>query len=251
MWARGGISAAIAAIVITHGAIGHACGASAGGGGVAVCNVDEMREKERKKWHVAALYSFSDTALKFSGPTLAGVETFEQTRHAALAVGEWRATPRWNFQVGAGGLLGGTFYHPELLGAGGRDSIDPGFVGVVGTSFLALENDHAIPFVLLSAQFSSIIASTAPEVGYRAFDLRVGASVGWTLYRVLSPYAVLRVFGGPATWEIFGESITGTDKYHYQVGAGVSWLIARRIDVFAEGIAFGERGLSVGAGVTF
>jgi hypothetical protein len=213
--------------------------------------VDEMREKQRKKWHVAAIYSLSDTKLKFSGPSLDGIQTFDQTRHAALAVGEWRATPRWNFQLGAGGLLGGSFYHPDLLGTGGRDSLRPGFVGLLGTSFVALRNDHAIPFVLLSGQFSSIFASTSPDVAYRAFDLRFGASVGWTLLRVLSPYAVGRVFGGPAMWEIFGESITGPDKYHFQIGAGVSWLIARRFDVFAEGIALGERGLSVGVGMAF
>jgi hypothetical protein len=138
------------------------------------------------------------------------------------------------------------------LGSGGAVDIRPGFVGSLGASYVALRNDGAIPFVLTTAQISAIFASTSnDDAKYRAFDLRLGASVGWTFLRVLSPYAIVRLFGGPAYWTLFSEQVTGTDKHHYQLGAGLSGLIAERFDVFIEGIPLGERGITLGAGMTF
>ena len=220
-----------------------ACGASAGSSGVAVCNLSEERENVSKNWHVGGGYSFSETKIVFSQ---GGVDhKLAQSRHVALASLEWRSTPRWNFQFGAGALVAGRFET-----AGGPLDFNPGFVGMIGSSALVVKNDGAVPFVLGTAQLSGVTSSTKNDVGYHALDLRVGAAVGWTFFRTLSPYAVARAFGGPVFWELTGAKVIGTDLYKYQLGAGVSYMIANRLDLFVEGIGLGERGISAGLGLS-
>jgi hypothetical protein len=68
-------------------------------------------------------------------------------------------------------------------------------------------------FVLLTSQLT-YGSSTAGGVGYDALDLRVGAAVGTTLWKVLAPYEVGRAFGGPVYWRYQGASIVGTDDHH-------------------------------------
>jgi len=41
----------------------------------------------------------------------------------------------------------------------------------------------------------------------------------------------------------------GTDDHHWQVGAGLSLLLARKVDIFAEGVPLGELGVTAGAGL--
>jgi hypothetical protein len=88
-------------------------------------------------------------------------------------------------------------------------------------------------------------------VRYSAFDLRLGAVVGTTFFDRLSPYALGRVFGGPVYWRYQGAAVTGTDTHHYQLGAGLALMLARRLDIFAEAVPLGERSLSAGASVSF
>ena len=58
------------------------------------------------------------------------------------------------------------------------------------------------------------------------------------------------LYGNP--WRFDGASVTGTDLYKYQLGGGVALSLANhKVDVFAEGIAFGERGIAAGVGTTF
>jgi len=46
--------------------------------------------------------------------------------------------------------------------------------------------------------------------------------------------------------------VTGHDAYQYQVGGGLSLALFKgRLDVFAEGIALGEKGVAAGIGTTF
>ena len=87
---------------------------------------------------------------------------------------------------------------------------------------------------------------------FTALDLRVGAIAGKTIANVFTPYVTARAFGGPITWRFDGANVTGTDLYKYQLGGGLSLaLLDRRLDVFAEGIALGERGIAAGVGTTF
>jgi hypothetical protein len=52
-------------------------------------------------------------------------------------------------------------------------------------------------------------------------------------------------------WSYRGESMLGQDAHHYQLGGGVSAVIARRVDVFVEGSALGEQAVAGGAGFAF
>ncbi|MDB4940658.1 MAG: uncharacterized protein JWP97_192 [Labilithrix sp.] len=96
------------------------------------------------------------------------------------------------------------------------------------------------------------VSGAASSTTFTAGDLRAGVIVGKTFGDVLTPYVTGRVFGGPIYWHLDGASVTGTDLYKYQAGGGVSLaLLRRRLDVFAEGIALGERGFAAGLGTTF
>jgi hypothetical protein len=95
------------------------------------------------------------------------------------------------------------------------------------------------------------MVGASASVAYRALDLRLGALAGWPLFRTVSPYVVVRGFGGPVFWTYRGESRLGTDAYKYQVGAGLSLVVAGTVDVFVEGVPVGERGITAGAGISF
>ena len=64
-------------------------------------------------------------------------------------------------------------------------------------------------------------------------------------------YAAARLFGGPIFWKLQNDTVTGTDIYKYQLGAGASLVLARRIDIFVEGVVLGERLVSAGLGVSY
>ena len=123
-------------------------------------------------------------------------------------------------QLAAGSTLGGHLDTPS-----GVYAFSPGPTGAAGVSYRLLPGTR--PFVILTANLSFSAASTqlsggtGANVSYDAFDLRGGALVGTTFAGVLSPYAVVRAFGGPITWQYQGQSVTGTDAHHYQVGAGL------------------------------
>jgi hypothetical protein len=217
-----------------------ACGASGGGAaGISGCSLDEHEEGARLKWRLGADYSFTSTALHFDS----GLKV-DQVRNASLITLDYRPARRVTFEVGAGAFLGGSLTVSSV-----RYAMTPGFASVVGASWRVVDADGAIPFVLLTSQLS-YASSSAGDAGYNAFDLRIGAAVGTTFWNVLTPYLVGRAFGGPIYWRYKGGSIIGTDDHHWQVGAGFSLLLTRRVDLFAEGVPLGELGISAGAGVS-
>ena len=63
-------------------------------------------------------------------------------------------------------------------------------------------------------------------------------------------FAVARAFGGPIYWRAGGESVTGTDRYHYQDGLGTAYSLGAA-HLFAEGIPLGEQAVTVGGGAAF
>jgi hypothetical protein len=231
---------AITAVAFARPAL--ACGASAGGAaGVSGCSLEEHEESERPKWRLGADYSFTSTGLHFDS----GLHV-DETRNASLVTLDYRPLRRLTLEVGAGAFLGGSITVSSV-----RYAMAPGFASIVGASWRLVDADGAIPFVLLTSQLSYGSSSTAGGVGYDALDLRFGAAVGTTLWNVLTPYAVGRAFGGPIYWRYQGASIVGTDDHHWQVGAGFSLRLARRVDVFAEGVPLGELGVTAGAGLSF
>lgn len=233
-----------------------ACGASAGGAaGVSACSLEEHRAELRahavqeappaRSFRLGASYAYTSTAIRFDDTRL------DETRQAALATLDYRLDPRWTIELAAGSVFGG-----KLGGDPVAYDFSPGVLAAGGGSFRLLDAQGARPFVLLTGQLSFAAASTsqadrtaAPSLAYRALDLRVGAIAGWNLLQVLTPYALGRVFGGPVYWK--GSEQTGTDTHHYQVGGGLLLALAGGLDLFAEGVPLGERGLSAGAGILF
>jgi hypothetical protein len=226
-----------------------ACGASGGGvAGISACSLEEHEEEIRPKWRLGASYSFTSTAIRFSDDIKP-----EETRDNVLVTLAYRPSRRLTLELGAGSLIGGKLRIQDV-----DYDFSPGLLTMLGGSYRVLDALGTRPFVLFTGQAAFIAATTrengsaaSPSVGYHAFDVRLGAVVGWTLFNVLSPYAAVRAFGGPVYWQYGGASVTGTDTHHYQVGGGLSVLIARRVDAFVEGVPLGELGVSAGAGVIF
>ena len=220
-----------------------ACGVS-GPDGVSACSLAEHEEATRPRWRAGVSGVYTSTALRFGGG-LRG----EETRGALLASVAYVPTPRISLQAAVGTTLGGDLTMPA-----GRYVFLPGVAAALGASWRVVD---AHPFVVLSSVLSFSAATTKHEgldesrTGYEAFDLRGGAVVGTTFFDVLSPYATARVFGGPVFWRYQGSAVTGTDVSHFQIGGGFAFLVARRVDVFAEGIPLGERAVSAGVSVAF
>ncbi len=220
----------------------HACGVS-GVDGVASCSLAEHNEAVRPHWAVSASGLYTNTALRFSG----GLR-FPQTRYAGIAALAYLPTPELTLQVGAGAAFGGHLDTPD-----GRYEFSPGPTALIGASYRVV--DRETWFLTLTSLLSFSAARTQlgndPTIGYEAFDLRLGGEIGTTLFGVLRPYVPVRVFGGPVYWKYRGESITGTDTHHYQVGLGLGVRLARNFGAFAEGIPLGEQALSLGLAASF
>jgi len=224
-----------------------ACGVSTADG-LSSCSLAEHEEETRPRWRLGASASYTSTAIDF------GVIRSPETRGSVIASLAYQPTPRWTLQLAAGSTLGG-----HLVTPAGQYDFSAGPTAAIGASWRAVPGTK--PFVILTSNLSFSAAKTsatgaapgAPttNVGYDAFDLRLGALVGTTLARVLSPYAVGRVFGGPVYWQYQGASVTGTDTHHYQLGAGVTVVAAGRVNVFAEGVPIGERSLAAGTAFAF
>jgi len=206
--------------------------------------LEEHQEAERPKWRVGASGLYTSTTLRFSDDVHG-----DETRNAVLASVAYHPTRSFAIHAGVGAAFAGQLTMPD-----GVYDFSPGPTAVAGASWRVLE---ARPFLILTSQLSFTAARThrvgteEPTTGYEAFDLRLGGLFGTTLFDLVSPYAAARVFGGPVFWHYQNGAVTGTDLYHYQVGAGVAVLVASRVDVYAEAIPLGERALSAGLDVAF
>jgi len=226
-----------------------ACGASAGGvAGLAGCSLDEHNEAVRKKWHVGASGSVTSTAIRFNSDL-----RLDQQRGIAVATLDYAPKRDATLEFGAGSFIDGTMER-----AGVEFDFSPGPLLLVGASYRLLRNDGARPFVLLGGQLTYVMSRTteqglasAESVTYQAFDARVGPVVGWTFRNTLTGYVLARVFGGPVFWSYRGKAEVGSDVHHYQLGAGLAVLVLKRVNVFVEGVPFGEQALAGGVGFSF
>jgi hypothetical protein len=221
-----------------------ACGVSTADG-LSACSLAEHEEQTRPRWRTGAAGLYTSTTIDFGG----SLHT-DETRGSLVASLAYQPTRRFTIQLAAGSTLGGHLDTPA-----GVYQFSPGPTGAAGVSYRLVPGTK--PFVILTANLSFSAASTElsggtdAKVSYDAFDLRGGALVGTTLWSVLSPYAVVRAFGGPIYWQYQGRSVTGTDAHHYQVGAGLTLVLARAVDLFVEGVPLGERSLAAGGAVAF
>jgi hypothetical protein len=173
---------------------------------------------------------------------------------------DYRFSKESTFGGGLGAGLGG------LLTVGPRRFLVlPGWEVTLAYSRRLLDGRGNKPFLLLGIAGGGSGGWTREEV-YRgpppaapapltetlyAFDIRAGLTVGKTFWDTLSPYAVLRAFGGPVVWTLDKKTVVMGDNYHVQLGVGVVTLLPRAFDVFVEGVPLGERALTFGAGKSF
>lgn len=148
-----------------------------------------------------------------------------------------------------------------------RYDLQPGAAAGVGLSWRALKAPR--DGVDLSLAFQLAAASTglrAPDrlptgvprgADWMAFDLRVSLTASRTFGGVFTPWASVRVFGGPiaVTWDGRDETSLGSDDRHVQIAAGMSLRLfpesAPGFRVFVEGAALSERGFTLGASHAF
>ncbi len=223
-----------------------ACGVSTADG-LSSCSIEEHEEETRPRWRVGAAGLITSTTIDF------GNFHGDETRGAVTGSLAYQPTRRLTFQLAAGSTVGGHLDTPA-----GVYDFSPGPTVALGASYRLVQGVK--PFVILTANLSFSDAETRasnPDAAsnspsrYDALDLRAGALVGTTLWHLLSPYAVVRAFGGPVYWSYQGEGVVGTDAHHYQVGAGLTLVVVHRLDVFVEAIPLGERSLASGAAFAF
>ncbi|MBK8251832.1 MAG: hypothetical protein IPK82_04090 [Polyangiaceae bacterium] len=204
-----------------------------------------MEAPAPRVFRVSAGYSVFATDLAFASGADAYVE-----RRAATASLSYRISDSINIQLGAGATLGGRFVFRQ-----DRYTFDPGWIASIAGSWRVFGRNRNDPFVIIGG---AVAASGAPTVDYTgakqdmfAFDFRLSGIAGKTFINVLSPYLVIRAFGGPVLWKYKGEDQFGGDKYHFQVGLGLLVNLPSHIDVFAEVVPVGERAAALGAGYSF
>ena len=150
---------------------------------------------------------------------------------------EYRVSDRITLAGAAGAMI---------LGQLGGAPTSPGVVGSLSLSWLLLEQGTWSPFL----QFSGSVAMSGMPVideHYVALDFRAGLAAGWTFFDRLTPYAVVRAFGGP----VFYGAALGTDAYHVQLGAGLVVGLPLGLDLSAEFIPLGEQRVTAGLGFSF
>jgi hypothetical protein len=195
-------------------------------------------------------YGYSWTRLKFDKDVPLG----DTTKHSFALVGEERLSERWSLQASLGAVFLG-----QMAVAGTTYDVRPGPLFSVGASWLAVSERHARPFVLFGFSLGAAFFETharGAALGDQtdtmsSFDGRVGVAIGKTLGGAISPYLAARAFGGPVYWTYRGESTTGTDAHHYQLGVGLVVHSREVGDVMVEVIPLGEGLVSVGGGVSF
>ncbi len=197
-------------------------------------------------WRVGVSYGFMWTTLRFDGAVEASLQ-----QQALLIAVSYRATDRLTLQLSAGALIAG-----DINTSAASSRLRPGWVAAAGISWQLLDGASGRPF---STVAGTLAASSAPTVRVdtkaqatlTSLDVKGTAIIGKTFAGRFSPYVGAALFGGPVFWAIDGASVTGTDKFHYQVLAGMSVALPRALDLFVEGSALGERSLAAGLGASF
>ena len=215
-----------------------------GATGIQTCDGDESGTIARRFRVGANVGGFSST-VKFPGHD---TDIRQLSTTATLDV---RASERTTVQAALGAVVDG-----RLEVDGTIHDVRPGWLVAAAIAQRLVDAHGSTPFVLVSGSLGFGRAHTrervagASDVALTSVDLRGGVTVGWTLLDVLSPYLAARVFGGPVAWTLRGESVVGGDRYHYQLGGGLS-VHTGRFDAYVEVAPLGEKRASAGLGVAF
>lgn len=173
------------------------------------------------------------------------------TKQAVTLSLDRRVGDRWTVGGAVGSTLLGT-----LAIQGQSFAVSPGPLVTLTTSFRALDEGPVAPFVLFTGSLGGSLSWTTLQgtsgsgnaQQLWSFDGRIGVAAGKTIAHVVTPYVLARAFGLPVLWHYEGAATTGTDAYHYQLGAGVVVRLGR-LDLSVEGVPLGERAIVGGAGL--
>jgi len=236
------------AITLASPRVARACGVSSPGAPAGVCDASDVLDEKAARartYRVGASGSYTSTALFLSDGS-----RVPMTRDAAVATISFRVDRTTTLELGAGGLLGGSF---------GTSTLRPGGLGSIGASWRIVDQrGFGMPFVMLTGTASFVVASSSDPGGgsslLGAIDFRAGAMVGTTIGTArrasITPYLAAQAFGGPLFWRYEGAAVTGTDVHKYALGGGLAGSIGR-LGLFVGGAAVGELGLTFGASWSF
>lgn len=183
-----------------------------------------------------------NTTLDFGDAGDADLELSSLSVAGSLPVGD-----RTLVRAGGGALLDGTLQASE----GSDYTFDSGglaFAGLEHRTGYAAGWKPSLDFaVTLGFTWGKTTGSDAGSASYRAVDLRAGVRAGWQVSSRLFPYAAGRLFGGPVTWELDGDQVTGSDVHHFQLAVGAGLTLGPLL-MFIEFAGVGETGASIGLG---
>lgn len=225
-----------------------ACGVPGAGGpaGVSLCNLKDrkaMQKPDRIGLRFAATFGQSDTNIVFPNGAVIGIE-----RSATTASAEYRVRDDLVLTATGGVVVRGSIQNAIFA------RVLPGPVLALSLSWRIMGSKPSEPLILFTTTLSFVTHPTEVAFGareqYTATDVRLGLLVGKTFWDVFTPYAAVRLFGGPVFYRINGVPLVGGDQFHVQVGAGASVSIARRVDLFLEGIPLGEKAITAGIGLS-
>ena len=174
-----------------------------------------------------------------------GDQRVDITQYAVMAtVGRVRPSG-WSWRAAVGAVLDGALEHDAR-----SHEVGPGVVGAISAARMWSAKEWFVTgSVGLSASRTTTgeAGTSAARVPLSAFDGRAGVIAGRT-FGIASPYVLARAFGGPVLWRLDGESISGGDTHHYQLGAGTS-IATGGVSMTLDLALLGERGLSLGVAV--
>ncbi len=150
---------------------------------------------------------------------------------------------RLSLRAAVGVVLDGS-----LEGEGRTYDIGPGFVITASVAKQWVSGDW---FLTGSFSVSASRTTTTENVpgaareSLIAVDLARGGLTAGRSFGPISPYVLVRAFGGPVLWQIDAVDVTGTDVHHFQAGAGVS-VTTGPLSVLVDIAALGEQAASLG-----
>lgn len=187
-----------------------------------------------RDWRVGAGVAGFDTVIVFKD---AGRASFQQLGLAASL--DRRLSTRFTLQLALGASIGG-----NVVVRGIAERIRPGLLASIGASYRIVDDSARSPFVVGTASIAQSFVSTASS-SLRATDGRLGVVVGKMLGPI-APFLAARAFYGP----VYYAGDTGSDRYHYQIGAGVLTYV-KGFDAAVEVAFLGERRFTLGVGYSF